>query len=205
MKIRIVLWLILIALYAAYHFGFRSVGGTHLYRINDSIAFELQSATDSFNGVSVRGYRRTNPLVRFMCGACEVDYDEVDMPSAKYIKGDWVYTDYPQHETAKTDIVNTRTGEAINVDVPGNPPEIDLATLPAYCERGLTAEPQYKLQADYVKAHFELLSTYTGMCIWIHIIFGILAFFLIFPRILLDIMDALASDDDNTVSYTDYI
>ncbi len=196
MKIHTVLWLILIALYIVFHFGFREIGGNRLYRINDTIAFELQSETDEFNGVTVRGYHRTNALVRFLCGACEVDYGEVDMPQANYRKGDWVYSDYPQHEAAKTDIMNLRTGEVTNVDVPGyTSGKIDLTTLPEYRERGLVADEQYKLRADYVKANFEPLSTYTGMCVWIHVVFGILAFFLIFPKILVGILDAFANDD----------
>jgi hypothetical protein len=206
MKLHTALWLLLIALYAVYHFGFRAVGGTQLYRINEQIAFELLPETDSFNGVTVRGYRPTNALVRFMCGACEVDYDEVDMVSAKYIKGDWVYTDYPQHEQAKTDIVNLRTGETINVDVPVNSPaQIDLTTLPQYRERGLQADERYKLKAGYVKANFAPLSTYTGTCVLVHAVFGVLAFFLIFPRALLAIADAFAGDDNDTSYYTDNI
>jgi len=196
MKIHTVLWLILIALYIVFHFGFREIGGNRLYRINDTIAFELQSETDEFNGVTVRGYHRTNALVRFLCGACEVDYGEVDMPQANYRKGDWVYSDYPQHEAAKTDIVILRTGDAINVDVPGNPSGmIDLQTLPEYRERGLVADEQNKLRADDVKANLEPLSTYTGMCVWIHIIFGLLALLLIFPNILVSILDAFARDN----------
>jgi hypothetical protein len=197
MKIKTILWLILIALYAVFHFGFREIGGNHLYRINEQIAFELHPETDLFGGVTVRGYHRTNALVRFMCGACEVDYDEVDMTNAKYIKGDWVYTDYPQHASAKTDIVNLRTGETINVGVPGNPPKIDLSILPEYRERGLVADERYKLKADYVRANFEPLSTFTGWCIWIHIGFGVLAFFLIYPKFLLHIVNALARDDSS--------
>lgn len=204
MTLKIVLWILLIALYAVYHFGFREIGGNRLYRINDAIAFELQSETDSFNGVTVRGYQRTNAVVRFLCGACAVDYDEVDMPNAKYIKGDYVYSDNPQHATAKTDIVNLSTGETINVDVPGNHSDgIDLAMLPEYRERGLVADEQYKLRADYVKANFKPLSTFTGTCIWIHIAFGILALFLIFPSILVAILDGLARDDNDIDFYTD--
>jgi len=206
MKIYITLWIILIALYAVFHFGFREIGGNHLYQINYRIAFELQPETDSFNGVTIRGYEKTSALVRFMCGACEVDYSQVDMPQANYIKGDWVYSGFPQHETAKTDIVNLRTGETINVDVPGSTSgTIDLTTLPEYRERGLVAGEQNKLKADYVRANFTPLSTYTGTCVFVHIIFGILALLLIFPRIFFAIMDAFASDDGSTDSYSDNI
>ena len=199
MKINVILWLILIALYAVFHFGLREIGGNRLYQINDRIAFELRSETDLFNGVTVRGYRPTNALVRFLCGACEVDYSEVDMPQANYRKGDWVYSGYPQHEAAKTDIVNLRTGDAINVGVPGNPSgTIDLATLPEYRERGLVADEQYKLRADYVKSNFEPLSTYTGTCVFIHTAYGIVALFLIFPKVFFAIMDAYADDNGST-------
>ena len=199
MKIYVALWLILIALYAIFHFGFKEIGGNHLYRINDQIAFELQLETDSFNGVSVRGYHRTNALVRSVCGACAVDYGVVDMPQANYRKGDWVYSGFPQHETAKTDIVNLRTGETINVDVPGNRSGlIDLTILPEYRERALTAEPQFKLHSDYVKANFEPLSTRTGTCVFVHIAFGIIASLLIFPKVFFAMMDAYANDNNST-------
>ena len=96
MKIKIILWLILIALYAVFHFGFRETGGNRLYRINEQIAFELHPETDSFGGVTVRGYQgRRDSRLYVRLGA--VDYDEVDMPRARYIKGDWVYSDFPQH------------------------------------------------------------------------------------------------------------
>ncbi len=194
MKISIILWLILIALYAGFHFGFRTGGETQLYRINDSIAFELLSTPNSFDDVTIRGYRRTNPLIRFMCGACEANYGEVDMLRANYIKGDWVYAAHPQFKSFGTDIVNLRTGEMLNVDVPNNDESlIDLQTIPEYRERGLVAGEQYRLKQDYVKANFELLSTYTSRCLWIHLAFGILALFLIFPRLFGFVLEMIAS------------
>ncbi len=191
MKISIILWLILIALYAGFHFGFRTGGETQLYRINDRIAFEVATDYDQTygNGVYIRGYKKTNPLIRLLCGACSVDYDETDMPQANYIKGDYVYSGVPQHATAETDIVNLRTGETLNVNVPSDSPTVDLQTLPEYRERGLVAGEQFKLKQDYVKANFELLSTYTSRCIWIHIIFGVLALFLMFPKIFFEFLE----------------
>lgn len=185
-----ILWLIFIALYAGFHFGFRTGGETQLYRINDRIAFEVATDYDQTygNGVYIRGYKKTNPLFRLLCGACSVDYDETDMPQANYIKGDYVYSGVPQHATAKTDIVNLRTGETLNVNVPGDSPTVDLQTLPEYRERGLVADEQYKLKQDYVKANFELLSTYTSRCIWIHIIFSVLALILMFPKIFFEFL-----------------
>ncbi len=182
---------IFILIYAVFHFGFRTGGETQLYRINDRIAFEVATDYDQTygNGVYVRGYKKTNPLVSFLCGACQVDYDETDMPQANYIKGDYVYSGVPQHATAKTDIVNLRTGETLNVNVPGDSPTVDLQSLPEYRERGLVAGEQYKLKQDYVKANFELLSTYTSRCIWIHIIFGVLALFLMFPKIFFEFLE----------------
>lgn len=197
---------IFILAYAIFHFGFRTGGETQLYRINDRIAFEVATDYDQTygNGVYIRGYKKTNPLIRLLCGACSVDYDETDMPQANYIKGDYVYSGVPQHKTAKTDIVNLRTGETLNVDIPGNAENpIDLQTLPEYRERGLVAGEQYKLKQDYVKANFELLSTYTSRCLWIHLAFGILALFLIFPRLLLFVLEMIASafDPNNPTNY----
>lgn len=195
-----ILWLSFIALYAGFHFGFRTGGETQLYRINDRIAFEVAADYDQTfgNGVYIRGYKNNNPLVRFLCGACSVDYDETDMPQANYVKGDYVYSGVPQHATAKTDIVNLRTGETLNVNVPGDSPTVDLQTLPEYRERGLVAGEQYKLKQDYVKANFEMLSTYTSRCLWIHIAFGILALLLIFPQIFSALMNAFAGDDGSS-------
>ncbi len=183
--------LIFVIIYAVFHFGFRTGGEVQLYRINDRIAFEVATGYDQSlgSGVYIRGYKKTNPLVRFLCGACSVDYDETDMPQANYIKGDYVYSGVPQHATAKTDIVNLRTGETLNVNVPGDSPTVDLQSLPEYRERGLVAGEQYKLKQDYVKANFELLSTYTSRCIWIHIIFGVLALFLMFPKIFFEFLE----------------
>ncbi|MEJ7622941.1 MAG: hypothetical protein WKF34_03005 [Pyrinomonadaceae bacterium] len=204
MKIKITLWLILIALYMAFHFGYRTAGSTQLYRINETVAFELHPETDVFNGVTIRGYSQTNPIIRFFCGACQADYSRVDMAHANYIKGDYVYSGYPQNEGPKTEIVNLRTGETLNVDVPDDASGmIDLQTLPEYRERGLVADEQFRLRADYVRANFPLLSTYTGRCLWINFAFMILAFLLTFPGVLLGILDAFASDDDNTFYYSD--
>jgi hypothetical protein len=203
MRTRLILYFLLLVVYAVFHFGFRTYGGTRLYRIDDRIAFEVMPETDSFNGVTVRGYRQTNPFIRFVCGACEADYAEVDMVSAKYIKGEYVYTDNPQHEKAKTDIVNLRTGETINVEVPGKTAgKVDLMSLPEYRERDLQADERYRLTAVYVRANFPALSTYTGTCILINIGFAALAFLIAFPQILLALVNAFANDDDNTNSYS---
>lgn len=193
MKIYIILWLILIALYAGFHFGFRNVGERQFYRINDSIAFELLSKHNpSYNEVTIHGYRRTNPVIRFMCG-CEVDYSESDVLDAQYIKGDWVYWGYPQYSTVKPDIVNLRTGEVLRVDAPENDESLfDLQTIPEYRERGLVKGEQYRLTQDYVKANFERLPTYTTRCLWIHLAFGILALFIIFPRLLMFVLEMIA-------------
>ncbi len=187
--------LMFILAYAIFHFGFRTGGETQLYRINDSIAFELQSSPDAYRAVTIRGYRRTNPLIRFMCGACVANDGEVDMPLADYIKGDWVYSGHPQYAVYKIDIVNWRTGEALNVDVPDSDESlIDLQTIPEYRERGLVADEQYRLKYDYVKANFELLPTYTSRCIWIHIIFGVLALVLTFPKISCEVLAGVFSN-----------
>jgi len=185
---------IFILAYAIFHFGFRTGGATQLYRISNSIAFELQSSPNAYRAVTIRGYRRTNPLISFMCGACAANDSEVDMPRPDYIKGDWVYSGYPQYAVDRIDIVNWRTGEALNVDVPNsNEKLIDLQTIPEYRERGLVADAQYRLEYDYVKANFELLPTYTNRCLWIHLAFGILALFVIFPRLLMFVLETIAS------------
>ena len=184
---------IFILIYAVFHFGLRNVGERQFYRINDELAFELLSKRSSYNEVTVHKYRQTNPLIRFMCG-CAVDYSESEMPDAQYIKGDWVYWGYPQYSTVKPDIVNLRTGEVLHVDAPKNDENFtDLQTLPEYRERGLVMDEQYKLTQDYVKANFERLPTYTSRCLWINLAFGILALLLIFPRLLMFVLEMIAS------------
>ena len=201
MKLKIVLWILLVALYAGFHFGFRNVGERQFYRINDSIAFELLSKPNSFNEATIHSYQQTNPLIRFMCG-CEINYNYSELMDAQYIKGDWVYWGYPQHSTVRADIVNLRTGEILNVDAKDEM-FFDLQTVPEYRERGLVKGEQYELKADYVKENFERLWIYTGWCIWIHIGFGILALFLIFPRFFLFTVEILAGvfDQNNPSNY----
>jgi len=198
MKIYIGLWLILIALYAVFHFGFRTDGSTQLYRINDKIAFETRPDDDqSLGGVTIRGYRQTNSIISFACGACSAHYSEVDMPQANYIKGDWIYSGFPQHETAKTDLVNWRTGEAVDVDAPADFKfGDDLSKLAAYRERDLKAGEEYKLTQYFVKANFQPLSTFTTRCVWIHIAFAILALFLIFPPLFFWVMEVITRAND---------
>lgn len=201
MKRYIVLWAILAALYASYHVLYREIGGPKLYRISDGTAFELTSANEFYNGLSVRGYRETPAVVRLACGACAVTYDRIDMPRAAYMKGDWVYSDAPGNAAAKTDILNVRTGQAIDVLIPeGAPSIVDLATLPEYRDRGLVADPALALRADYVKTNFAPLSTFTGSCVLAHVIFGLLALFILFPRPFLALLEGLARGIDQNDS-----
>lgn len=184
---------IFILIYGVFHFGFRNVGERQFYRINDELAFELRSRPNSYDEVTVHGYRRTSPVIRFMCG-CEVD-SESDVLDAQYIKGDWVYSGYPQYSTRQPDIVNLRTGEVLHVDAPTNDESIlDLQTIPEYRERGLVKGEQYKLTSDYVQANFERLWIYTSRCLWIHIIFGVPALALTFPKISCEVLAAVFSN-----------
>jgi len=197
------LLLILILLYGVYLVAFKGKIGARLYRINDQMSFMLKSQEEGLGeAIGVTGYRKTSAFVSFLCGSCDTDLFTVNMPLARYIKGDYVYSETPQYQTAKgmakTDIVNLRTGETITVDVPANlSGTVDLSTLPAYKERELVADPQYKLTRDYVMKNFAPLSTYSETCLPIHLGFGIALAFLIFPPLFFGILEAIFSGDNN--------
>lgn len=191
MTLKIALWILFFAVYAVFHFAYRAGGDAQLYRINDRIAFELHEANEYTNGIAVRGYRPTNAFIKFICGACQVDYSEVDMVNANYRSGDFVFSDFPQHDKCLIDIVNLKTGEAIDVKPPADFEfHDDLSKLAEYRERGLFADEKFRLNQDYVKGNFEHLSTFTDQCIWIHLIFAVVALFLAFPKIVLWIIEA---------------
>ena len=190
---------IFILIYAVFHFGFRKGGAERLYRINDELVFEVQPETEHFNGIAVHGYRRTNKFVCFICGEYEPDDSRVWMTNAKYRSGDFVYSDFPKHEQAKTDIVNLRTGEIIEANAPkdfkyGD----DFSKLPEYQTRNLTAKAENKLTQDYIKANFQPLSSYTNRCVYAHVIFVILALFLAFPQLFIRAIDAFVEANDPT-------
>lgn len=185
--------------YAVFHFGFRAGGAEQLYRISDELAFEVQPESEDYNGVTVHEVRRTSPFVCFVCGEYEPDDSRVWMANAKYRSGDWVYTDFPQHESAKTDIVNLRTGEAIEANVPADFKfGDDFSKLPEYEARGLTKSDQNELTPDYVKANFPKLSSYTSRCAYINILFVVLAVLLAFPKLILYIIEAAIEGLDSS-------
>lgn len=191
------LWLIFLAIYAVFHFGYRTDGDAQLYKINDRIAFELHEANEYTNGVAVRGYRPTNAFVKFFCGACQIDTSSVDMVNAKYRSGDYVFSDFPQHDKCPTDIFNLKTGEAINVQPPADFKfNDDLSKLAEYRERGLFADEKFRLNQDYIKANFEHLSTFTERCIWIHLIFAVVALFLAFPKLIIYCLEAIFTSNN---------
>ena len=192
--------------YAVFHFGFRSGGDGRLYKINDRIAFELQTPDENFNGITIRSFRPTNAFVKFICGACEYDKNgAVEMVNVKYRSGDFIYSDFPQHETVKTDIINTRTGEAIEANVPGDfKPDDDFSKLAEYKQHGLVKADENKLTRDYIKANFQPLSTFTDRCLYAHIIFAVAALFLAYPKLIIHIIDALAAANDPNDSGNSY-
>lgn len=191
--------IIFLVAYSIFHFGFREVGAGRLYRINDRLAFEVQPENENYNGITFHGYKRTNRFICFFCGEYEPEDRFVWMVNVKYRRGDWVYTDFPQHEQAKTDIVNLRTGEAIEVNLPeGFTYGGDISTLPEYQERGLVKADEFKLDQTYVKANFEPLSTFTDRCLYAHLIFAVAALFLAYPKMFLHVINALAEANDPT-------
>ncbi len=188
---------IFILIYAVFHFGFRAGGAEQLYRINDRLAFEVQPESENYNGVSVHGFKPTNKITAFMCGACQTDDESDYMMNAKYRQGDWVFTDFPQHEQARTDIVNLRTGEAIIAEVPADfKYNDDLLKLSEYRTRGLVKSDENKLTREYVLANFQPLSSYTSRCAYINLLFVLLGLLLAFPKLIYFIIDATIEAND---------
>ena len=189
--------LIFFTAYWIFHFGFRTGGAEQLYRINDELAFEVQPEAENYNGLSIHGFKPTNKIIAFLCGACQSDTETFFLANVKYRKGDWIFTDFPQHEQAHTDIVNLRTGEAIIAEIPnafkyGD----DLSNLPEYQTRGLLVSDEYKLTQDYVKANFQPLSSYTSRCVYAHILFFVAGLILAFPKLIFSIVNAIIQSAD---------
>lgn len=179
--------------YAVFHFGFRQNGDGQLYKINARIAFEMHTPNENFNGVTIRSYRKTNIFVKFICGACEYDgTGTVEMVNVEYRRGDFVYTNFPQHEIIKTGIINTRTGESVEVNVPDDfKYGDDFSKLAEYKQRNLTAGEQFKLDQNYIKANFQPLSTFTNRCLYANLIFAVAALFLAYPKLVLYLLEAI--------------
>jgi hypothetical protein len=189
--------LIYVLIYAVFHFGFRKGDVEQLYRINDQLAFEVQPESENYNGVSVYGFKPTNKTIALLCGACERDDSSVWMTNAKYRHGDWVFTDFPQHEQARTDIVNLRTGETIIAEVPADfKYNDDLLKLAEYGTRGLVKSDENKLTREYVLTNFQQLSSYTSRRAYIHVLFFIAALFLAFPKLIFWIIEAAIQSAD---------
>lgn len=191
--------LIFLIAYSVFHFGFRESGAEHLYRINDKLAFQVQPENENYNGITVHGFKPANKFIALICGACQRDDSRTFMVNVKYRKGDWVYTDFPQHLQALTDIINLRTGETIEADVPADFKfGDDWSKLPEYSERGLIKSDEYKLTQDYVKANFKQLSTFTDRCVLSHVIFGTVALFVAFPQTLVWLVELFVRANDPT-------
>lgn len=188
--------LVFFTAYAIFHFGFRTGGAEQLYRINDELAFEVQPEAEFYNGVSIHGFEPTNKIIAILCGACQSNSETIFMRNANYRQGDWVFTDFPQHESAATDIVNLRTGETIDANVPADfEYGDDLSKLPEYQTRGLNKSGASKLTQDYVKANFQPLSSYTSRCAYFNLGFFVVGLLLAFPKTAINIMIGLTSDD----------
>ena len=189
---------IFLVAYSVFHFGFRTGGDGQLYRINNSVAFLLQTPDENFNGVTIRSVSPTNAFVRFIGGAYQVDNQgAVDMPHVNYRQGDFIYTGVPQNEWSTADIINIRTGEIVNADVPkdfkfGD----DVSKLPEYKQRGLVKTDENKLTQGYVKNNFEHLSTFTDRCLYAHLIFAVAALLLAFPKVSIALLGAFFQSFD---------
>lgn len=191
------LWIIFILSYAVFHYGFRTGGAEQLYRINDRIAFEVQPESENYNKLSIQGFKPTGKIIGFLCGECQTEDAAVFLANAQYRSGDWVYTDFPQHEQAQTDIVNLRTGETIEAKVPADFKfDDDLAKLAEYRERGLIKSDEFRLTPDYIKTNFQPLSSFTTRCVYIHVLFLTVALFLVFPQLISWIIEAAADAFD---------
>lgn len=161
-------WLIVIVLFIvfmiAYQLGAKKiyirginfqmpVGGSYqLYKINDSLA--IQVTKDGFQ--SVLEYEKTKGL-ETLAGKYRVNGERVFMVTADYMKGDYIYSSFPQGNTT---IVNIQTGEVVGKAAEEGVIISDIGELPEYKSRNLTAEEGYLLKIDKIKSNFDELSTF---------------------------------------------
>lgn len=150
-------------------------GSTYqLYKINDSLAFEIQP-----NHISVVSYEKTSGLYSF---AGDYQHTPVDAPgsvfvvSADYQKDDYVYTSFPM---GRTSIVNIKTGETvgklINADTMGpDGKPVDASQLPEYRQRGLVFADQYKLTNAKIMTQYPPLNTYNDNLFTVQLAFGLI-------------------------------
>lgn len=164
-----VLFVVFMAAFASGKGSLRFIGSTihlnqyttyRLYKINESLAFEIGNGH-----VSLVNYETTSGLYG-IAGDYQHAPNEgtnIFMVSADYRKDDYVYSTYPM---GKTTIVNLKTGEVVGKLVEANPitdldfAPVDASQLPAYRQRGLVFDDQYKLTIEKIIAQYEQLNTY---------------------------------------------
>ena len=130
-----------------------------LYEFKDDMGFSV----DREDGRVEVVYIETAPILfRPMCGTYQAN--GYLMPGADFRKGDWLYTEFPQH--GEVDALNLETGETY--DVPGITPDtdrIDWSTVEFYLKNGLEINDKYRLKGDNVEKEFAMVSTMNESCL----------------------------------------
>ncbi|WP_346353367.1 hypothetical protein [Azotosporobacter soli] len=148
-------------------------GVYQLYRIDDSLAFEVGSGY-----LSLVSYQKTAGIYA-LAGEYEHAPNEgenVFMPGVDYLKDDYVYSSFPM---GKTSIVNLKSGERIGrlvgADVLNGAEfkAVDAAELPEYRKRALLFEERYKLTPEKVRATYPPLDTYNERVFIVEMAFGL--------------------------------
>ncbi|HWR38996.1 MAG TPA: hypothetical protein VN611_05820 [Patescibacteria group bacterium] len=149
-----------------------------LYKINDSLAFELQNGR-----ISLVSYEKTSGLYAL---AGEYQHTPVDAPgsvfmvSADYQQEDYVYSANPM---GRTTIVNVKTGEKVGQLVKADPlaadyKPVDARQLPEYRQKGLVFEEQYKLTLGKISEKYQRLYTYSEKLFVLEMAFMLIFFIL---------------------------
>lgn len=151
-----------------------------LYKINDSLAFEIGKGY-----ISLVSYQKTSGIYA-LAGDYEHAPNEgknIFMAAADYLKDDYIYSTFPM---GKTTIVNLKSSEIIGklVDKDSlNDPDfrlIDASQLPEYRQRALVFDDRYKLTPEKIKASYPILNTYNERIFIVE-----MAFFCVFILLLM--------------------
>ena len=129
-----------------------------MYKIDDQRAYLISGS----GGLSVVKYEPGIFPFCYLCGTYQPAGSVVN--GARYLKGDWAYTDYPGRFYEG---FNLKTGAFFDVksEVKGSVKDLDPAAVPEYQKRGLTFEDGQRASAQQVVDRFEPLSTLNESCL----------------------------------------
>lgn len=167
----------------AYNYGAEAIalrtGGAAaaLERDPQEVMFEVDMKTaffvDSSGNISIVEYERGTFPFWPICGTFERTVQHV--PAVHYMKGDWVYTGYPQFIGPHA--YNLETGEVVSVKarMPLLGTGVDPSEIPAFVERGLDYDAKAELDVDRIlESGFRQMRTINGSCITLNAAFMVM-------------------------------